>query len=415
MSGDVGLSAGAVAQVGANEGGRSDARSAAAGSEHVETHGDGAGVRVVTSDDAKRNVDQGEGGTDGCGGRDTNERGALDTDERGASRANGGEEGGANDANEMGAKRPSDGDARDNRLGDSVAETDDAGQATNTHPAITDHSADSGAPTADLDSRVDTDIEALQAHRSADAAAPDVGRTAAVQQQPEHTSPLSEAHSSDPPSNARDSRKRARGTEEDRRRGQRMLGMLNSTLSQSREPKRQRSTGYERAVAPPPSTERRGSTAEDVQTERAAHDAERAAVRADVQNVQDLAQRLAAYELAYRAARASKRRLSSFLVTHQGRSAPLRDGRDAAETAAISAARISPHIPLVQYAGDGEHEVYYLPRKLLPAQEDALDEQEESVDAEIDRADDEWDKRRDMMQQELEQIKQRLQRHRVTY
>ena len=90
--------------------------------------------------------------------------------------------------------------------------------------------------------------------------------------------------------------------------------------------------------------------------------------------VHELTDKLAAYEAAHRTARASKRRLSSFLVTHTQLSTPP-EPREADEVVATAAARSVPHVPLC--GGDRLYEVYYLPRKLLPVQEEALDAQEE--------------------------------------
>ncbi|WFD21062.1 hypothetical protein MCAP1_003318 [Malassezia caprae] len=197
----------------------------------------------------------------------------------------------------------------------------------------------------------------------------------------------------------------------DRQRHRRMMGLLHSTLAQAstrprartRAPAREGASGSERVAD-------QASMAE----ERRAHDAERAMVRRDVQRVHELAEKLAAHEAAHRAARASKRRLSSFLVTHTTRRPSVRAPRDAAETAATQAARIVPSVPLGSGAPD-DYEIYYLPRTLLPAQEDELDEQEELVDAEMERADDEWDRLRDALQAELREIQQRLAQHHVQW
>ena len=128
--------------------------------------------------------------------------------------------------------------------------------------------------------------------------------------------------------------------------------------------------------------------------------------------VHELTDKLAAYDAAHRTARANKRRLSSFLVTHTQHSTPP-EPREADEVAATAAARSVPQVPLC--GGDRLYEVYYLPRKLLPVQEEALDAQEERVDAEIDRADDDWDRVREAMQTELQRTKQALERHHVAW
>lgn len=216
----------------------------------------------------------------------------------------------------------------------------------------------------------------------------------------------------------RGSRKRPRCADEDRRRGQRMLGMLNATLARAGA-KRQRGEAPETPLRSAPGAERPAgsSPGDDYRRERAEHDAERAAVRTDVQRVRALAAQLAEQELAHRTARSSKRRLSSFLVTHGGRRRA-RPSRDAAEDAARAPALAQDAVPVVlAYGGmrSAEHEVYYLPRRLLPEQERALDEQEELVDDALDRADDLWERERDAVQQELTQVKERLQRHGVAW
>ena len=191
----------------------------------------------------------------------------------------------------------------------------------------------------------------------------------------------------------------------ERQRGRRMLGLLNATLAQAREPRR---AGERPAPGPPPSAAQQ----EALEAERRAHDAERASIRHMSARVHELTDKLAAYEAAHRTARASKRRLSSFLVTHTQLSTPP-EPREADEVVATAAARSVPHVPLC--GGDRLYEVYYLPRKLLPVQEEALDAQEEHVDAEIDRADDDWDRVREAMQTELQRTKQALERHHVAW
>lgn len=205
-----------------------------------------------------------------------------------------------------------------------------------------------------------------------------------------------------------DARSEARRPARDgeRQRGRRMLGLLNATLAQAREPRRR--AGERPAPGPPPSAAQQ----EAMEAERRAHDAERASIRRMSARVHELTDKLAAYEAAHRTARANKRRLSSFLVTHTQHSTPP-EPREADEVAATAAARSVPQVPLC--GGDRLYEVYYLPRKLLPVQEEALDAQEERVDAEIDRADDDWDRVREAMQTELQRTKQALERHHVAW
>lgn len=237
-------------------------------------------------------------------------------------------------------------------------------------------------------------------------AQPDGSDAATGDTVPSHTdvAPASEPMEQDAPS-------RPAQAAVDRQRHRRMMGMLHSTLAQARA--RPRAPARAPAREDAPSSERVADQAA-VAEERRAHDAERAMVRRDVQRVHELAEKLAAHEAAHRAARASKRRLSSFLVTHTTRRPAVRAPRDSAEMAATQAARIVPSVPLGSSAPD-DYEIYYLPRTLLPAQEDELDEQEEQVDAEMERADDEWDRLRDALQAELRDIQQRLAQHHVQW
>lgn len=201
----------------------------------------------------------------------------------------------------------------------------------------------------------------------------------------------------------------SRARAEDRQRGKRMLGLLNSTLSQSREPrKRIRSESHAGPPHPPtePSTSRPAPSSEALAAERAAHDAERAAIRSDTQRLQSLSEEIAAYETAYRTSRAHKRRLSSFLVTHIDQPNPPRPPPLEAEAAATRLGRETT-VPLgVRTLRTSD--VYYLPRKLLPEQEDVLDAQEERVDDDLDVADDEYDRVLARLEQELHELKVRL-------
>lgn len=201
---------------------------------------------------------------------------------------------------------------------------------------------------------------------------------------------------------------------DERQRGRRMLGVLHSTLAQARsEPRPRRSAPDHVDMDTSDAVERRAQQ-DALAAERRAHDADRAAVRAQVQRVHELAERIAAHEAASRTARAHKRRLSSFLVTHTAaRAGVARPPRDGAEATATSLARTAPEVPLAGTRDD--YEVYYLPRTLLPAQEDALDAQEERVDDEIERADDDWDQARAAMQEELQSLQRSLAQHRAAW
>lgn len=187
-----------------------------------------------------------------------------------------------------------------------------------------------------------------------------------------------------------------------------MLGLLNNTLSQSREPrKRVRTEAEAEAPAPP----RPAAPAVDLAAERATHDAERASIRKDLERAHTLAEDHAAYEAAYRTARSQKRRLSSYLVTHISPTSAARAPANPAEAAATALGR-EPRVPIA-LRGARSYDVYYLPRKLLPEQEDVLDAQEEAIDDILDRADDEYDRVRGEMERELDACKARLRQHNV--
>lgn len=192
---------------------------------------------------------------------------------------------------------------------------------------------------------------------------------------------------------------------DERQRTRRMLGVMNQTLARAQEPRARPRSAHSDAAAVP-------AAPADHSAERRAHDAERAEIRRKVERVHELSERLAAYELAHRTARANKRRLSSFLVTHTSRAQEPWAPRDAAEAAATYAARATPHVPM---GGDAHYEVYYLPRKLLPSQEDALDEQEAQVDDALEQADDDFDRVRDAMHAELTALKHFLEERVVTW
>ena len=203
---------------------------------------------------------------------------------------------------------------------------------------------------------------------------------------------------------------RARAQLEDRQRGKRMLGLLNSTLTQSREPRKRLRPDARAAPAPDArASEPAPVPPADLAAERAAHDAERASIRRDMERVHALAEEIAAYETAYRTARSQKRRLSSYLVTHVAAPSEPRVPPTRAEAAATMLGR-ERSVPIALRSARA-YDVYYLPRKLLPEQEDARDAQEEAIDDALDRADDEYDRVRAELERELYDAKARLRAH----
>lgn len=207
------------------------------------------------------------------------------------------------------------------------------------------------------------------------------------------------------PADGAEPRRRPRYAPEDKERSRRMLGMLNSTLSQASGPKLSRRDPDERPRVPSRPVEMSHAA------ERQRHDEARAAIRRDVGTVRHLAGRLAELELAHKTARSHARRLSSFLVTHT-EDAPRPPRSDPTTQLAISAA-YNAAIPIVHRRG--AHEVYYLPRTLLLEQEDMLDAQEEQTDAALDVADDDWERESTKMQTELYAAKRRLEEHGIQW
>ncbi|WFD44307.1 hypothetical protein MPSI1_002974 [Malassezia psittaci] len=224
------------------------------------------------------------------------------------------------------------------------------------------------------------------------------------------SSPSALSNDSTPPQRAskQDPSSNARVQFQEKQRGKRLLGLLNNTLAQPCDfRKRLRMQG----PSPSPNHSQQEAPSGDLETERAAHNAERAAIRTDLERVRELAEQLAACETAYRTARSQKRRLSSYLVTHVASKPTKRQPAEPMEAAVTSLGRDSD-VPVV-VEGAKACDVYYLPRKLLPSQEDTLDAQEEAADDAIDRADDEYDQQRAKMEQELFECKSRLQQQHI--
>ncbi|KAJ1595833.1 hypothetical protein NDA14_004500 [Ustilago hordei] len=74
------------------------------------------------------------------------------------------------------------------------------------------------------------------------------------------------------------------------------------------------------------------------------------------------------------------------------------------------AERLAPEIPTsTSAAGDaGGYALYFLPGKTLPEQEDKLNQQEDQVDEKIDKFDDGWDERRRQLLRRLQAVKEKI-------
>ncbi|SPO37292.1 uncharacterized protein PSFLO_02765 [Pseudozyma flocculosa] len=283
------------------------------------------------------------------------------------------------------------------------------------------------------------------------------GRSAAsasrgtVDSQQHHTEPKSAAAattaelSSSQPSEAADpARKRARREDPDAKtRGARMFGLLNSTLTKFKTDAERQKTGT--------AAQRRASLEARLQEKlrRESHEITvkqrlETELRAYVGEAKRLAETIALREAEHRTRRAQKRRMASFLWTPGLVESDVpryrRRGSVSSSSAAAAAAvasvgparrdrgakqqdegapdRIAPHIPstlppISRSANQGgDYPLYFLPYKLLPSQDDVLDEQEEKVDDEIDKADDAWDRERDRLEDRLRAVKDKMARKR---
>lgn len=128
-----------------------------------------------------------------------------------------------------------------------------------------------------------------------------------------------------------------------------------------------------------------------------------------------LALEIQSTDMAIRLRKAQKRRLGSFLVTpseladFDGGDPNMRDQTIDRKTLAPAIATVlapigRSHPPSLQQRPDA-HPVYYLPKKMLPSQDDQLDDQEDAVDEAIDAADIAWEERKAGMRARLDEIR----------
>ena len=187
-----------------------------------------------------------------------------------------------------------------------------------------------------------------------------------------------------------------------RRRGQRLFGVLTSTLSQFK--RESESTRAASAAQKRAEIEARLATKLE-NTSKAIDSTERR--RSLVWEARALAEQIAAGDAQRKTLRSMKRRMASFLYTthpdsyHSTRS-QAREHRLAAEipTSVTPMAKVNDE--------DGGYAVYFLPGRTLPEQEDLLNAQEDDVDDRIDRFDDAWDDERRGLCEELERVKTRI-------
>lgn len=188
-----------------------------------------------------------------------------------------------------------------------------------------------------------------------------------------------------------------------KRRGQRLFGLLNSTLTQFKaESESTRSTTAAQRRA-----EIEARLANKLkQTDSILSATERK--KSLVWEARTLAEEIATGDAQRKTLRGMKRRMASFLFT------PSTPSNSRTRRGGGEDARLAPEIPISTSArdvrrGDREgHALYFLPGKTLPEQEDKLNEQEDDVDEKIDRFDDGWDARRSELMGRLEDVNERI-------
>ncbi|SPC67771.1 uncharacterized protein UHOD_06868 [Ustilago sp. UG-2017b] len=178
-------------------------------------------------------------------------------------------------------------------------------------------------------------------------------------------------------------------------RGQRLFGMLTSTLTQFKaESESTRSTT---------AAQRRAEIEARLATKLKQTDSVLSATERKkdlVWEARGIAEEIASGDAQRKTLRGLKRRMASFLFTPPTTSAV--SGRRRGE-------RLAPEIPTsTSVGGDaGGYALYFLPGKTLPEQEDKLNKQEDQVDEKIDKFDDGWDERRRQLLRRLEGVKEK--------
>ncbi|TKY88716.1 hypothetical protein EX895_002347 [Sporisorium graminicola] len=186
-----------------------------------------------------------------------------------------------------------------------------------------------------------------------------------------------------------------------KKRGQRLFGVLTSTLSQFKresETDRAASAAHKRAAI----EARLASKLKD--SEKAIDAVQRR--RALVWEARHIAEQIATGDAQRKTLRSTKRRMASFLYT------PPPPPNSRTRSAAAGQERLAVEIPtsLAPSRADERdaYAIYFLPGKTLPEQEDALNGQEDDVDEAIDRFDDTWDAQRSQLMNQLDGVKRKL-------
>lgn len=136
----------------------------------------------------------------------------------------------------------------------------------------------------------------------------------------------------------------------------------------------------------------------------------RAELEGAKREVVDMACDIAQQDALVRVRKAQKRRMASFLVAIPDEARGLLKNRGEQQRGRSKEIDrvIAPGVPLVLGPARTPAPVYYLPKKMLGAQDDTMDAQEDQVDEELEKADKEWAARRSGMVDELRRLKTRV-------
>ncbi|KAK0547675.1 hypothetical protein OC846_004763 [Tilletia horrida] len=219
--------------------------------------------------------------------------------------------------------------------------------------------------------------------------------------------------------------KRPRRDIQARSRGQRMFGLVTSTLKKVANENEKRMTGEagKRRAEIEERLKQKLEKESSVIDDWAAQEQQN---RADLAELNKITGAIAIGEADFRVRKAQKRRLASFLCAKVdisrstiGGRAPTsypRPDRDV-PTSCLSTTDYATDLPFgLEPLREGAlYPIYYLPAKLLPAQEDELDEQEDRVDRLIDDAETEWRAKRAKMEQDCKELRDRIRERRQKF
>ncbi|KAJ9474560.1 Pinin_SDK_memA domain-containing protein [Pseudozyma hubeiensis] len=215
---------------------------------------------------------------------------------------------------------------------------------------------------------------------------------------PEESHLIAQATSStsDHPSEPASKKPRATTDDLQKRRGQRLFGVLTSTLTQFKresETDRAATAASRRAQIEARSATKLALSSQQIDA------SERQ--RALIWEARSLAEQITTGDSQRKTLRGLKRRMASFLYTPTGSTS--RSGKRLAEDIPTSSKGTGRRAD-----EEGDFAVYFLPGKTLPEQEDVLNDQEDDVDDKIDRFDDRWEEERRRLLQRLKDVKAKI-------